>query len=107
MYARGSKVSSSRARPTKPIDDSGSSASAESAMPRPARSTGTISGGLASRVPWVGATGVVIGYCSVAKERAASSWEGASMLRTSGPAPRTLNRFVSVNAGTSRSSGRP
>ena len=72
MYARGSNVSSSRARPTNPIDDSGSSASAASAIPRPARSTGTISGGLASRVPWVGATGVSIGYCSTANERAAS-----------------------------------
>ena len=41
-------------------------------MPRPARSTGTISGGLASRVPSVGATGVLIGNFSTAKERAAS-----------------------------------
>ena len=72
MYARGSNVSSSRARPTKPIDDSGSSASVASAMPSPARSTGTISGGLASRVPCVGATGVWTSNVSTAKERAAS-----------------------------------
>ena len=51
MYARGWNVCSSRASPTKPIDDSGNSASAASAIPRPARSTGTIRGGLASRVP--------------------------------------------------------
>jgi hypothetical protein len=72
MYARGSYVCSSRASPTKPIDDSGSRASAESAMPRPARSTGTISGGLASRLPSVGATGVSIGYFSTGNARAAS-----------------------------------
>ena len=41
-------------------------------MPSPARSTGTSSGGLASRVPSVGATGVSIGYVSTGKERAAS-----------------------------------
>jgi hypothetical protein len=41
-------------------------------MPSPARSTGTISGGLASRAPSVGATGVSIGNVSTAKARAAS-----------------------------------
>ena len=49
MYASGWKVTSLRARPTKPICDSGSIPCAVSAMPRPARSTGTISGGAASR----------------------------------------------------------
>ena len=41
-------------------------------MPRPARSTGTSSGGLASRVPSVAVTGVCIGYVSTGKGRAAS-----------------------------------
>ena len=49
MYASGWKVSSLRASPTKPICDSGSIRCAVSAMPSPARSTGTISGGAASR----------------------------------------------------------
>ena len=49
MYGVGWSVSSSRASPTKPICDSGISACAGSAMPSPARSTGTSSGGLASR----------------------------------------------------------
>ena len=43
-----------------------------SAMPRPARSTGTSRGGWARRVPWVGDTGVSTGYVSTGKARAAS-----------------------------------
>ncbi len=72
MYGVGSWVCSSRASPTKPICDSGSRLNAASAMPRPARSTGTSSGGLASAVPTVGATGVVIGTSVRARPRVAS-----------------------------------
>jgi hypothetical protein len=72
MYARGSKVYSSRARPTKPIEDSGSSESAASAMPRPARSTGTSKGGWARRTPSAVATGVCTGDFSTGKSRVAS-----------------------------------
>ena len=49
MYGFGWWVSSSRATPTNPICDSGMNACAASTMPSPARSTGTSSGGLASR----------------------------------------------------------
>ena len=63
--ACGSWVCSSRASPTKPICDSGSRLNAASAMPSPARSTGTSSGGLAIATPVVGATGVVIGTLGV------------------------------------------
>src|SRR3954447_22268933 len=51
MYASGWKVTSLRASPTKPIWDSGSIPWAVSAMPSPARSTGTISGGLGQPQP--------------------------------------------------------
>ena len=72
MYGVGSWVRSSRASPTNPICDSGSRLKAASAMPSPARSTGTSSGGSASAVPVVGATGVVIGTPTTASVRAAS-----------------------------------
>ena len=72
MYGCGSCVCSSRARPTKPICDSGSRLNAASAMPSPARSTGTSSGGLASTVPVVGATGVTIGRSARCRSRVAS-----------------------------------
>jgi hypothetical protein len=58
MYGVGSSVSSLRARPTNPICASGISLCAWSAMPSPARSTGTSSGGFASQYPSVRATGV-------------------------------------------------
>lgn len=56
----GRWVCSSRATPTKPTSASGSAACAGSTMPSPARSTGTSSGGLTSRVPAAAATGVRI-----------------------------------------------
>ena len=49
MYGMGRNVRSSLASPTKPICASGISLCASSAMPSPARSTGTSSGGFASR----------------------------------------------------------
>ena len=58
MYGVGCRVSSLRASPTKPIWASGISLCAWSAMPSPARSTGTSSGGLASQCPSARATGV-------------------------------------------------
>ncbi|GAB4983975.1 hypothetical protein MAHJHV58_11630 [Mycobacterium avium subsp. hominissuis] len=59
-YGTGRWVCSSRATPTKPTSASGSAACAGSTMPSPARSTGTSSGGLTSRVPAAAATGVRI-----------------------------------------------
>ena len=49
MYGIGWWVSSLRAMPTKPVWASGMSACAASTIPSPARSTGTSSGGFASR----------------------------------------------------------
>ena len=49
MYGIGWWVSSLRAMPTNPVCASGMSACAASTIPSPARSTGTSSGGLASR----------------------------------------------------------
>ena len=57
-YGVGRAVSSSRATPTNPTLASGISCCALSTMPRPARSTGTSSGGEASRDPTVSASGV-------------------------------------------------
>jgi hypothetical protein len=72
MYGVGNSVTSSRAKPTKPIRDSGISARAWSAMPSPARSTGTSNGGLAYRTALVAATGVSMGISSVVRLRDAS-----------------------------------
>ena len=72
MYGTGWWVSSSRATPTKPICASGISACAASTMPSPARSTGTSSGGLASRYPTVRATGVCSGALVTGASRVAS-----------------------------------
>ena len=72
MYGVGSRVSSSRARPTKPICDSGMSECAWSAIPSPARSTGTSSGGFTRRIAVVRATGVWIGTRSTGRSRDAS-----------------------------------
>ena len=72
MYGVGCSVCSSRASPTNPICDSGISACAWSAMPRPARSTGTSSGGSDSRTARVGAIGVWIGSNRTARSRDAS-----------------------------------
>nr|CRL70211.1 hypothetical protein CPGR_00411 [Mycolicibacter nonchromogenicus] len=57
-YGTGWWVASLRATPTKPTSASGIRAWAASTIPSPARSTGTGSGGRASRVPPVSASGL-------------------------------------------------
>jgi hypothetical protein len=68
----GRSVSSSRATPTNPITAPGTCACAASAMPSPARSTGTSTGGRASTAPVVEATGVAISVGLVGASRMAS-----------------------------------
>ena len=71
-YGVGSWVSSLRATPTNPTFASGISMCALSTIPSPARSTGTSSGGAASRDPTMSAIGVRMGTGLGAASRVAS-----------------------------------
>ncbi len=72
-YVEACSVSSSRIIPRNPTSAVGSSRIMPSSIPSPARRIGTTSGlGEASRMPVVGATGVVISTASVRTSRVAS-----------------------------------
>ena len=72
MYGSGWNVSSLRATPMNAVAVSGIRCRTAPSMPRPARSTGTTSGGSPIRTPWVGPSGVVRSTGSVRTERVAS-----------------------------------